>query len=191
MIPATHSPAAPTIVPDGKSRIKAHTLADSKMIVQDEETEEWLRNLATDKPCGLDDQIEDAYSIRATPQVMGPVVDTTQFVQQTRRDGNQFIERQSADGRRGKRGRAQCQFSRPVYFQRHGSTGDRAGQYVQSFGPAQQSPAASQRHDMVREYVPYLDRDEPLTDHIEKIASMFTSGEFLDAVPQEVEAYNW
>jgi len=44
---------------------------------------------------------------------------------------------------------------------------------------------------MVREYVPYLDRDEPLTDHIEKIAPMFTSGEFLDAVPQEVEAYNW
>lgn len=83
MIPATHSPAAPTIVPDGKSLIKAHTLADSKMVVQDEETEEWLRNLATDKPCGLDDQIEDAYSIRATPQVMGPVVDTTQFVQQT------------------------------------------------------------------------------------------------------------
>lgn len=53
----------------GQGKIAAciyDTLADSKMIVQDEETEEWLRNLATDKPCGLDDQIEDAYSIRVT-----------------------------------------------------------------------------------------------------------------------------
>jgi histidine ammonia-lyase len=59
------------------------TLADSKMIVQDAEVEKWLRKLATDTPSGLDEQIEDAYSIRATPQVMGPVVDTTLFVQQT------------------------------------------------------------------------------------------------------------
>jgi histidine ammonia-lyase len=59
------------------------TLADSKMIVQDDEVERWLRKLATDEPQGLDEQIEDAYSIRATPQIMGPVIDTTLFVQKT------------------------------------------------------------------------------------------------------------
>jgi len=53
------------------------------------------------------------------------------------------------------------------------------------------SSATRKLYDIVRQHVPYLDHDEPLTDHIEKIASMFTSGEFLDAVPQEVEAYNW
>ena len=59
------------------------TLGDSKMIVQDEEMEQWLRNLSSEKPQGLDEQIEDAYSIRATPQIMGPVLDTTLFVQKT------------------------------------------------------------------------------------------------------------
>lgn len=59
------------------------TLADSAMIVQDAEVEQWLRKMVRDEPCGLDEQIEDAYSIRATPQIMGPVVDTTLFVQQT------------------------------------------------------------------------------------------------------------
>ncbi len=44
---------------------------------------------------------------------------------------------------------------------------------------------------MVRNSVPYLDHDEPLTDYIESIAAMFASGEFLQAVPQEVDAYNW
>jgi histidine ammonia-lyase len=59
------------------------SLADSKMIVQDDEVEQWLRKLASDTPRSLDEQIEDAYSIRATPQILGPVVDTTLFVQQT------------------------------------------------------------------------------------------------------------
>ncbi|MBC8258092.1 MAG: aromatic amino acid lyase [SAR324 cluster bacterium] len=59
------------------------TLADSKMAVQDEEVEEWLKKIGTGKPQGLDQQIEDAYSIRATPQILGPVIDTTKFVEQT------------------------------------------------------------------------------------------------------------
>ncbi len=58
------------------------TLADSSMIVQDHEVEAWLRKMAQDEPRGLDEQIEDAYSIRATPQVMGPVVDTMLFIEQ-------------------------------------------------------------------------------------------------------------
>jgi histidine ammonia-lyase len=52
------------------------TLSDSKMVVQDEEVESWLRNLSNGEPQGMDQQIEDAYSIRATPQILGPVIDT-------------------------------------------------------------------------------------------------------------------
>ena len=59
------------------------TLKDSEMIVQDHEVEQWLRKMATDEPQGMDEQIEDAYSIRATPQVMGPVLDTLQFIENT------------------------------------------------------------------------------------------------------------
>jgi histidine ammonia-lyase len=59
------------------------TLADSEMIVQDAEVEKWLRKMATDEPRGLDEQIEDAYSIRATPQIMGPVVDTIMAIEKT------------------------------------------------------------------------------------------------------------
>jgi len=59
------------------------TLADSKMIVQDHEVEQWLRKMATDEPRGLDAQIEDAYSIRAAPQIMGPVYDTVDFIERT------------------------------------------------------------------------------------------------------------
>ena len=59
------------------------TLADSKMVVQDEEVEKWLKELQGDAPEGMDQQIEDAYSIRATPQILGPVLDTTLFVDRT------------------------------------------------------------------------------------------------------------
>ncbi len=59
------------------------TLADSKMIVQDSEVEAWLRKMVSNEPRGLDEQIEDAYSIRATPQVLGPVIDTTLFIENT------------------------------------------------------------------------------------------------------------
>ena len=59
------------------------TLVDSGMIVQDDEMEQWLHGLRGDEPKGMDEQIEDAYSIRATPQVLGPVLDTTLFVDRT------------------------------------------------------------------------------------------------------------
>lgn len=269
------------------------TLADSKMIVQDAEIEKWLRNLATDKPCGLDEQIEDAYSIRAMPQVMGPVIDTTLFVQQTveteinssndnplidveegeavhnanfhgqyianamdqlaivlvnmcnlsdRRNnrllhpdlnGNlpPFLVKENAGVRLGLMGgqflatsltaeiRQMCM---PMSIQSLPSTGDFQdhvsfglvaarrtrdildnARHILAFelictcqaadlrGVDLLSSATRKLYDMVREHVPYLDHDEPLTDYVEKIAAMYASGEFLDAVPQRVEAYNW
>jgi len=269
------------------------TLADSKMIVQDEETEKWLRKLASDKPIGLDQQIEDVYSIRGTPQILGPVVDTTMFVQQTveteinssndnplivvedgeavhnanfhgqyianamdqlaivlvnmcnlsdRRNNRllhpslngslpPFLVKENAGVRMGLMGgqflatsltaeiRQMCM---PMSIQTLPSTGD--FQDHVSFGMVaarrtrdildnarhilayelmcvcqaadlrgidQLSSATRALYEMVREHVPYLDHDEPLTDHLETLAAMFASGEFLKAVPQEVKAYNW
>ncbi len=51
------------------------TLADSKMVVQDEEVDRWLAAMASDEPQGMDQQIEDAYSLRAGAQILGPSVD--------------------------------------------------------------------------------------------------------------------
>ncbi len=269
------------------------TLADSKMIVQDEETEKWLRELASDKPTGLDQQIEDVYSIRGTPQILGPVVDTTVFVQQTveteinssndnplvvvedgeavhnanfhgqyianamdqlaivlvnmcnlsdRRNNRllhpslngslpPFLVKENAGVRMGLMGgqflatsltaevRQMCM---PMSIQTLPSTGDfqdhvsfgmNAARRTRDIldntrhilayelictcqaadlrGVDQLSAATRALYDMVREHVPYLDHDEPLTDHLETLAAMFASGEFLKAVPQEVKAYNW
>ena len=269
------------------------TLADSKMIVQDAEVEQWLRKLATDKPTGLDDQIEDVYSIRATPQIMGPVVDTTLFAQQTveieinSSNDNPLIVVEDGDAvhnanfhgqyisnamdqlaivlvnmcnlsdRRNNRllhpqlngdlppflvkeNPGVCmglmggqflatsltaevrQMCMPMSIQSLPSTGDFqdhvsmgllaarrtrdvldnarhilayelicACQAADLRGIDQLSSATRKLHGMVRNSVPYLDHDEPLTDYIESIAAMFASGEFLQAVPQEVDAYNW
>ena len=269
------------------------TLADSKMIVQDAEMEQWLRNLASEKPCGLDQQIEDVYSIRATPQVLGPVVDTTLFVQQTveieinssndnplvvvedgdvvhnanfhgqyisnamdqlaivlvnmcnlsdRRNNRllhpqlngdlpPFLVKENAGVRMGLMGgqflatsltaeiRQMCM---PMSIQSLPSTGDFQdhvsfglvaarrtrdildnARHILAFelicacqaadlrGIDQLSSATRKLYDVVREHVPYLDHDEPLTDHIEKIAAMYASGEFLRALPQGIDAYNW
>jgi len=269
------------------------TLADSKMIVNDDEVEQWLRKLATDEPCGLDQQIEDVYSIRATPQVMGPVVDTTLFVQQTveteinssndnplvvvedgdavhnanfhgqyisnamdqlaivlvnmcnlsdRRNNRllhpqlngslpPFLVKENAGVRMGLMGgqflatsltaeiRQMCM---PMSIQTLPSTGDFqdhvsfglvaarrtrdilgnarhilayelicACQAADLRGIDELSSATRKLYDLVREHVPYLDHDLPLTDYIEKVASMFASGELLEALPQEVETYNW
>ena len=269
------------------------TLADSKMIVQDEETEKWLRNLATDEPTALDQQIEDVYSIRATPQILGPVVDTTVFVQQTveieinssndnplvvvedgeavhnanfhgqyianamdqlaivlvnmcnlsdRRNNRllhpslngslpPFLVKENAGVRMGLMGgqflatsltAENRQMCMPMSIQTLPSTGDfqdhvsfgmNAARRTRDIldntrhilayelictcqaadlrGVDQLSAATRALYDMVREHVPYLDHDEPLTDHLETLAAMFASGEFLKAVPQEVKAYNW
>jgi len=280
----------------GQGKIAAcvyETLADSKMIVQDAEVERWLRNLTSEEPRGLDEQIEDAYSIRATPQVLGPVVDTTVFVQGTveteinssndnplivvedgeavhnanfhgqyianamdqlaivlvnmcnlsdRRNnrllhpslnGNlpPFLVNENAGVRMGLMGgqflatsltaeiRQMCT---PMSIQSLPSTGDFQdhvsfglnaarrtrdildnARHILAFelicacqaadirGVDQLSSATRKLHKIVRKHVPYLDHDEPLTDHIEIIAAMYASGEFLKAVPQGVEAYNW
>ena len=269
------------------------TLGDSAMIVQDAEVEKWLRTLATDTPRSLDEQIEDAYSIRATPQIMGPVIDTTLFVQQTveteinssndnplivvedndavhnanfhgqyianamdqlaivlvnmcnlsdRRNNRllhpslngslpPFLVNENAGVRMGLMGgqflatsltaeiRQMCM---PMSIQSLPSTGDFqdhvsfglvaarrtrdildnarlilayelicACQAADIRGVDQLSAATSKLHGMVREHVPYLDHDVPLTDYIEKIAALFASGEFLRAVPQDVDSYNW
>jgi len=280
----------------GQGKIAAciyESLADSRMIVQDEEAEKWLRNLASDEPHGLDEQIEDAYSIRATPQVLGPVVDTTLFVQDTveteinssndnplivvedgeavhnanfhgqyianamdqlaivlvnmcnlsdRRNNRllhpslngslpPFLVKENAGVRMGLMGgqflatsltaeiRQMCM---PMSIQSLPSTGDFQdhvsfgmngarrtrdildnARHILAFelicacqaadlrGTDQLSSATRRLHTLVREHVPYLDHDEPLTDHIEAIAAIYASGEFLEAVPQGVEAYNW
>jgi histidine ammonia-lyase len=53
------------------------------------------------------------------------------------------------------------------------------------------SSATRKLHAMVRRRVPYLDHDEPFTDHIEAVAGMFETGELLDALPRNCEAYDW
>ena len=269
------------------------TLGDSKMIVQDEEIEQWLGKLASDQPTGLDEQIEDVYSLRATPQILGPVVDTTLFVQQTvetevnssndnplivvedgeavhnanfhgqyianamdqlaivlvnmcnlsdrrnnrllhpKLNGNlpPFLVKENAGVRMGLMGgqflatsltaeiRQMCM---PMSIQSLPSTGDFQdhvsfglvaarrtrdildnARHILAFelicacqaadlrGIDQLSSATRELHGMVRQRVPYLDHDEPTTDYIESIAAMFANGDFLQAVPQEVDAYNW
>jgi len=269
------------------------TLSDSKMIVQDDEVEQWLRKFATDEPTGLDEQIEDVYSIRATPQVMGPVVDTTLFVQQTveteinssndnplivveegdavhnanfhgqyisnamdqlaivlvtmcnlsdRRNNRllhpklngslpPFLVKENAGVRMGLMGgqflatsltaeiRQMCM---PMSIQSLPSTGDFQdhvsfglvaarrtrdildnARHILAFelicacqaadlrGVDQLSSGTRSLYDLVRCKVPYLDHDEPLTDHIEAVAAMYASGELLQALPPEVDAYNW
>jgi len=269
------------------------TLADSKMIVQDDEVESWLRKMATDQPRGLDEQIEDAYSIRATPQIMGPVVDTILSVQKTieteinssndnplivvaegdavhnanfhgqyianamdqlaivlvnmcnlsdRRNDRlldpahngdlpPFLCRENPGMRQGLMGgqfmatsltaeiRQMCT---PMSIQSLPSTGDFQDHvsfgfvaarrtrdilancyYILAFelicacqaadirGVEQLSSATTALHSLVREKVPYLDHDEPLTDHIEAVASLFESGRFLEALPEDSGAYDW
>jgi histidine ammonia-lyase len=58
-------------------------------------------------------------------------------------------------------------------------------------GIDQLSSATRRLYDLVRRKVPYLDHDEPLTDHIEAIAAMYETGEFLAAVPKNVHAFDW
>ncbi len=268
-------------------------LSDSKMIVQDEEVERWLSRLRSDEPQALEEQIEDAYSLRATPQVLGPVVDTTAFVQQTvetelnssndnpliivergdafhnanfhgqymanamdqlaivltnmcnlsdRRNDRlldpahngtlpPFLCKENPGMRLGLMGgqfaatslvaenRALCT---PVSIQTLTSTGDfqdhvsmglvaarrtrdvlRNSYYVLGFELLCACQAADQRgvgdlssatravHDIVREKIPYLDHDEPLTDHIEQAAALLRSGALLAALPSDAAAFDW
>jgi histidine ammonia-lyase len=51
------------------------TLADSKLVVQDEEVDRWLSSMRSGEPQAMEQQIEDAYSLRAAGQILGPSVD--------------------------------------------------------------------------------------------------------------------
>lgn len=53
------------------------------------------------------------------------------------------------------------------------------------------SPATRALYELVREQVPYLDHDEPLTDHLETLADLFRSGALLQALPADIDAYDW
>ncbi len=268
-------------------------LADSAMIVQDQEVEQWLRTMASDEPRNMDQQIEDAYSIRAMPQIMGPVVDTTLSVQQTvetelnssndnplivveeddavhnanfhgqyisngmdqlaivlttmcnlsdRRNNRllhpglngdlpPFLALKNPGMRQGMMGgqfmavsltAENRQMSAPMSVHSLPSTGDfqdhvsfglnsarrtrdilRNSYYVLAFelicacqaadirGVEKLSSATKKLHDLVREKVPYLDHDEPLTDYIETVATSFATGKFLEARPENVAGYDW
>ena len=268
------------------------TLADSQMVVQDAEVEAWLRKLATNEPRGLNEQIEDAYSLRATPQVMGPVLDTISFIQRTleielnsasdnplivvaendavhnanfhgqyisnamdqlatvlatmcnlsdRRNNRllhpslngdlpPFLVDENPGMRMGLMGgqfmatsltaeiRQTCT---PVSIQSLPSTGDfqdhvsfglvatrrtrdilKNSSYILAYelicachaadlrGVDKLSSATRKMHSIVREKIPYLDYDIPLTDYLETAAEMYRSGAFNPAVP-DLEGYDW
>lgn len=268
-------------------------LSDSAMIVQDEEVERWLSKLSHDEPQGMEEQIEDAYSIRATPQILGPVIDTVAAIQTTveielnssndnplivvergeavhnanfhgqymanamdqlaivlttmcnlsdRRNDRlldpahngtlpAFLCKEDPGLRLGLMGgqfaatslvaenRSLCT---PVSIQTLTSTGDfqdhvsmgliaarrtrdilQNSYYVLGFelicgcqaadirGVADLSTTTRAVHDIVRTKVPYLDHDEPLTDHIENAAALLRSGELLDAVAPSLTSFVW
>tara|TARA_B100001964_G_scaffold221734_1_gene266038 strand:- start:2317 stop:3066 length:750 start_codon:yes stop_codon:yes gene_type:complete len=249
--------------------------------------------MASDEPRGLDEQIEDAYSIRATPQVLGPVLDTTLFVEQTvttelnSSNDNPLIVVEEGEAihnanfhgqyisnamdqlaivlvtlcnlseRRNNRllhpslngdlppflcasnpgmsqGLMGGQFmatsltaelrhtAAPISIQSLPSTGDFqdhvsfglvaarrtrdtladarrivayelicAAQAADIRGIDGLSSSTRMLYGMVREHVPYLDHDEPLTDYIEAVAALFESGALLDALPEECDGYDW
>ncbi len=58
-------------------------LEDSHMIVDEKEVEKLLQSYQTAKPTSTDAPIEDAYSIRCTPHIMGPIRDTLKTIKST------------------------------------------------------------------------------------------------------------
>jgi histidine ammonia-lyase len=55
-------------------------LSDSQMITQESTTEDQLRSSQTNTPCFTDYPIEDAYSIRCTPHILGPIKDSLNWI---------------------------------------------------------------------------------------------------------------
>ncbi|MCB9092754.1 MAG: aromatic amino acid lyase [Halobacteriovoraceae bacterium] len=55
-------------------------LEDSKMIIDEKHVEEHLQSYSNEKPIHADSSIEDAYSIRCTPHIIGPIRDTIKWV---------------------------------------------------------------------------------------------------------------
>lgn len=56
-------------------------LENSRMVTNELKTEKELYRLLKDKPLAAEDQIEDAYSLRCSPQILGPIKDSINFVQ--------------------------------------------------------------------------------------------------------------
>lgn len=56
-------------------------LKNSKMIVDENKAGEKIKDSFEGKVKSVDNQIEDAYSIRCTPQILGPICDTLDFVE--------------------------------------------------------------------------------------------------------------
>ncbi len=262
-------------------------LSDSDMVVQDEEVDRWLSSLRSGEPQGMDQQIEDAYSIRATPQVIGPSLDAVwsadrtvqieinstndnplviveeqeafhnanfhgQYVSQAMdhvsialtnlcnlsdRRIDRYLDPHHNNGlppflckedpglRHGLMGGQYCASSvmadmrslcHPVSIQTLTTTGDfqdhvsmglvaarRArdildnAYYIPAFelvcacqavdqregGAAALSGVTRSIHEMVREVVPYLDHDEPLTDYITGASDLLRNGALLNALP--------
>ncbi len=56
-------------------------LVDSQMIVEEEEIEEQLRAHPRSSPISTETPIEDAYSIRCTPHILGPIKDSLKWIE--------------------------------------------------------------------------------------------------------------
>lgn len=55
-------------------------LSSSQMIVDEESVEKELQSHASKIPCSTDSPIEDAYSIRCTPHIIGPIRDSLKWI---------------------------------------------------------------------------------------------------------------
>ncbi|MCP5037654.1 MAG: hypothetical protein GY945_08650 [Rhodobacteraceae bacterium] len=53
------------------------------------------------------------------------------------------------------------------------------------------SSATKRLYEIVRTKVPFNDHDQPTTDHVETVAEMFRTGEFVTALPAGNKAYDW
>lgn len=56
-------------------------LEDSQMIVNESDVEEHLQSYSANKPTPTNSPIEDAYSIRCTPHIIGPIRDSIRWIQ--------------------------------------------------------------------------------------------------------------
>jgi histidine ammonia-lyase len=55
-------------------------LKSSKLIIDEKDTETTIQQKNLHEVQGVDNQIEDAYSLRCTPQILGPIYDTLEFI---------------------------------------------------------------------------------------------------------------
>ncbi|WP_256439905.1 aromatic amino acid lyase [Candidatus Rhabdochlamydia sp. W815] len=56
-------------------------LQDSQMAVDEKSVEEQLKSYAHTQPMATQAPIEDAYSIRCTPQIIGPIRENLEWIQ--------------------------------------------------------------------------------------------------------------